>query len=354
MAVVVISSFGWNAWLDRGPQLVLGILGVVFLAGSTLGWIWCERRGRPMIAAWLVVMSAVAFAACWVSQFSVLIIMMPLVALAVVYFAIRWGILLSVLLLVALTVFHAQLGLSAKQIYSNSTGFIPGAVFVIAFSLILVRERDARQQIRRYAAEVEELATTRERNRIARDIHDSVGHYLTVVNVQIEAARATVATDAAASNECLTRAQELAREGLAELRRSVSMLRDGAIDQRPFGVALASIIEESKSGGLDTTLTVHGAPRPLTPALEYTLFRAAQEALTNVTRHATASQAHCTLRYGDRDVSLEVADDGVGSVGAEGGFGLIGIRERVELVGGSVKITTAPGRGFTLEVRAPT
>ena len=89
-------------------------------------------------------------------------------------------------------------------------------MFTIVFARLIVRERDARQQLRRYAAEAEELATTRERNRIARDIHDSVGHYLTVVNVQIEAARATQLRP-----EHLDRAQELARQGLAELRRSV-------------------------------------------------------------------------------------------------------------------------------------
>ncbi|MGE3459537.1 MAG: sensor histidine kinase, partial [Kofleriaceae bacterium] len=286
MCVVVMSSFGWNAWLHQGPHLVLGILGVVFLLGSTLGWMWSDRRGPRAIAAWLVMMTALAFAACWVSQFSVMIILMPLIALAVVYFGIQWGIVLTALVLAFLVVFNAQLGLSVKQIYSNSTGFIPGAVFVIVFSLVVVRERNARQQIRRYAAEDEELATTRERNRIARDIHDSVGHYLTVVNVQIEAARATVATDTTASTECLSRAQELAREGLAELRRSVSILRGGAVEQRAFGVALASIVDQCKTGGLDATLAVHGTPRALTPALEFTLFRAAQEALTNIMRHA--------------------------------------------------------------------
>ena len=108
-----------------------------------------------------------------------------------------------------------HLGDTPVQIYSNSTGFLPGAVFAIVIGKLIVSERHARQQVRRYATEVEELATTRERNRIARDIHDSVGHYLTVVNVQIEAARATLGRDAAASSECLTRAQDLARQGLA-------------------------------------------------------------------------------------------------------------------------------------------
>jgi signal transduction histidine kinase len=229
-------------------------------------------------------------------------------------------------------------------------------VFIIVVGRLVVRERMARQQVRRYAAQVEELATTRERNRIAREIHDSVGHYLTVVNVQIEAARATVGRDPAASNECLTRAQELAREGLSELRRSVTILRSAAADERPFGVALLALVDECKVHGLETELAIVGVPRSLPPAIEFTLFRAAQEALTNVTRHASATKACCTLAYGERDVSLGVVDDGVGAVTTkgDGGFGLIGLHERAQLVGGTVQIQTSVGHGFTLEVRVPT
>ena len=114
--------------------------------------------------------------------------------------------------------------MSLLDVYLRSTDFVPGAILTMAFGAVLVRERQSQRQLRRLAAEAEELAATRERNRIARDIHDSVGHYLTIVNVQIEAARAIVAAQPAAADECLLRAQSLARDGLAELRRSVSML----------------------------------------------------------------------------------------------------------------------------------
>lgn len=354
MALVVVSSFGWNVIVASGPRVPLALCGVVYLFASTIGWIWAERRGVRALAAWLASLLVLALVALRISDRGVFLVAMPLIGFAVLYGSMRWGIAIAAVFFVFIASEEALAGADLTQIYINSTGFIPSAVFVIVAALLLVRERDARVQVRRYAAEVEDLATTRERNRIAREIHDSVGHYLTVVNVQIEAARALVAANPSGSNECLARAQQFARDGLAELRRSVSMLRSSAVEQRPFGVALAALVEDSRNQGFDTTLEVRGTPRPLTPAIEFTLFRAAQEALTNVTRHAQGSRACCTLRYDDRDVSLRVSDDGVGAVKPDGGFGLIGMRERAALVGGTVDIQTAAGRGFAVEVRVPT
>lgn len=354
MALVVVSTFGWNVIVGSAPRVPLAIVGVLYLIASTWVWIWAERRGPRALAIWLVALGALTFPTLWLSDLGELILVMPLIGFPVIYFSMRWGIAMTVVVLAFLVAYHASWGASLVQIYAGSTGFLPGAVFTIVLGLLIVRERDTRKQLRRYASQVEELATTRERNRIAREIHDSVGHYLTVVHVQIEAARATVASDPTASSECLGRAQDFAREGLSELRRSVSILRSSAGEQRPFGVALAALVEDCRNQGLATTLEVHGTPQPLTPAIEFALFRAAQEALTNVTRHANATHARCTLRYGDHDVSLEIADDGVGAVKAEGGFGLVGLRERAELVGGAVTIKTAAGRGFVVEVRIPT
>ena len=150
------------------------------------------------------------------------------------------------------------------------------------------------------------------------------------------------------------RAQGLSREGLSELRRSVSVLRSGPpLERRPFNVALSSLIEDCRNGGLDASLTVEGVPRALTPDIEFTLYRAAQEALTNVARHARAPHVTCALRYDEREVCLSVDDDGVGATSTEGGFGLTGLRERAGAVGGSVEVRTAAGKGFTLAVRVP-
>ena len=355
MATVVISSFGWNVLHAPENRVVpLTLLGVAFLVTSTLGWIWCERRGRRSTIGWLAALTMLAVPSLWVSELSVFVIVMPLIWLTVTYTSMRWGIALTVMFAALAVLVKARQCAPAVEIYASSTGFLAPAVFAIVVGQLVARERRTRRQLRRYAAEVEELAVTRERNRIARDIHDSVGHYLTVVHVQIEAARATIASDPAGADECLARAEGLSRQGLSELRRSVTILRAGPVEQRPFSVALAGLVEDCRSDGLHTVLTVRGAPRSLLPALEFTLYRAAQEALTNVARHARARLARCTLQYGDREVSLQVADDGDGATSVEGGYGIVGLRERVQLVGGTLEVRTAAGQGFELEVRVPT
>jgi signal transduction histidine kinase len=354
MAVVVVSVFGWSVLMEERTRLAMLLLGTAYLAVSTVGWIWAERRGRWAIAAWLFCLLSITLPALWLSYLGAFLIAMPVIGLAAIYGGMRWGLAMTLVFLAFAVGSTTYWGAPPLEVWARGTGFLPGAVFTVVAGLLIARERDARTQIRNYATQVEELATTRERNRIARDIHDSVGHYLTVVNVQIEAARAMVGRDPAASDECLVRAQELAREGLSELRRSVSMLRAGPLEQRPFGVALAELVSDTRSSGLEAELTVEGTARPLTPAVEFTLFRGAQEALTNVRRHASAKKATIALCYGARDVALTIADDGIGAVSTDGGFGLVGLRERATLVGGSVEISTKPGRGFAVEVRVPT
>lgn len=357
MAVVVISVFGWNVIMVPETRLVMTLLGAAFLGVSTLGWLWAEPRGPRAIALWLGVLVALCVVTLWFTYLGAFLLAMPLIGLPVIYGGLRWGLVMTLFFLLFAVACNTYWGASALEVYARSTGFLPGAVFTVVAGLLVGREREARGQIRRYAAQVEELATTRERNRIARDIHDSVGHYLTVVHVQIEAARATFATDPNASSECLVRAQDFARDGLAQLRRSVSMLRTGGVEQRPFGIALAELVADCKSRGLETKLTVLGTTRPLTPAIEFTLFHAAQEALTNVARHASATRADVTLTYAESDVKLVVQDDGVGATNGttvEDGFGIVGIRERAQLVGGTMTITTSSGHGFAVAVRVPT
>ncbi|MBM4422085.1 MAG: sensor histidine kinase [Chloroflexi bacterium] len=209
--------------------------------------------------------------------------------------------------------------------------------------------------MREYAAQAEELATARERNRLAREIHDGLGHYLTVINVQIEAARAVMESDAARAASALSKAQSLAKEGLADVRRSVAALRASPIENRPLAEAIAALVEECRAAGLRADFLVNGATRRLAPQAELTLYRAAQEGLTNVRKHAHASFVSVTLDYDDpARVRLTVKDNGGGGGNANGGFGLIGVRERAQLLGGQMKMDTGMGEGFALEVELPT
>jgi signal transduction histidine kinase len=232
-----------------------------------------------------------------------------------------------------------------------------GGTFLVALIFMVRAERaraaldQANRALRDYAAQSEELATARERNRIAREIHDGLGHYLTTIHMQIQAARSILASDRPRAEQTLAKAQQLAQEALGDVRRSVSALRA----ERPsLPAALAELAEASDGAGLATTLTVVGTARPLDPQGEQALYRAAQEGLTNARKHAQAASARLTLDFGDANrVRLTVADDGHGATTTDGGFGLIGLRERVQLAGGSLSLQTEPGAGLALIVEVP-
>jgi len=262
-------------------------------------------------------------------------------------------------------------GGSWSDVLQASLQFAPALLFVVAFSGLLVRERDARAEgerlaaalgqantrLREYAAQAEELATAKERNRLAREIHDTLGHYLTIINVQLEAAQAVMESDRDRAVAAVAKAQGLARDGLAEVRRSVAALRASPLESRPLPEVLSALADECRAGGLVVEYEVAGAPRRLPVPAEAALYRAAQEALTNVRKHARASRVDLRLDYAaSAGVRLTVQDNGVGCQGAEdraGRFGLVGMRERVRLLGGELRIQTAPGQGFRLEVDVP-
>jgi len=223
---------------------------------------------------------------------------------------------------------------------------------------VVVRERQARaalaeahRRLGEYAVQVADLAMVQERNRLAREIHDSLGHHLTAIHVHLEAARTLLDGQPALARDALAKAQSLTREGLAEVRRSVAALRASPVAGRALPEALAQVVDECRRVGLPAELTVIGAVRPLPPPATEALFRAAQEGLTNARKHARAARAEVTVDYADATVvRLTVRDDGVGAAQTEGGFGLVGVRERVQLLGGRVEIRTAPGQGFALVV----
>ena len=242
-------------------------------------------------------------------------------------------------------------------------------LFVIIFTKLRLNEQLAREraekltdeleaanrQLSAYAIQAEELATTQERNRLAREIHDNLGHYLTVVNVQIEAARAVMVTNPAKAQAAMAKAQELTQKGLTAVRQSVRELRESPLENRPLPEAIAALVAETQSAGIATELNVVGHQRPLSANTDLTLYRVAQEGLTNARKHAQATQVQVILDYARSDnVQLTVQDNGAGtSETSSSGFGLIGIRERVTQLGGTMQVDRLPQQGFALTVIVP-
>ena len=249
-------------------------------------------------------------------------------------------------------------------VMNAGVSFAAAVAFVLIFTQMALSESRARAEVERlahdvqmahddlarYAVQVEELATEKERTRLAREIHDSLGHYLTAINVQLEAARALQADEASPAAALLERAQALAKEGLQEVRRSVAALRASPLEGRPLTALLEGLVQACCASGVETVLEVQGSQWPLPPQVEMALYRTAQEALTNVRKHAQARHAEVTLSYAPDSVRLRVRDDGAGSATPDGGFGLVGLRERVHLLGGALTTVSAPGEGFVLEV----
>ena len=198
------------------------------------------------------------------------------------------------------------------------------------------------------------MAAARERNRLAREIHDNLGHYLTIINVQIEAAKATLDSDSKRTWDALNKAQELARKGLTSVRESVSALRVSPVENRSLNEVISTLVDETQATGITAKFDVLGEPRAVDEKVALALYRAAQEGLTNVRKHAIASCVDVELDFSRPDkIRLSVRDDGAGAADTSSGFGLVGIRERIHLLGGDCKIKTQVGKGFCLEVSVP-
>ncbi|WP_201261059.1 sensor histidine kinase [Embleya scabrispora] len=215
--------------------------------------------------------------------------------------------------------------------------------------------RDSHARLADYAARVERLSTARERNRLAREFHDGLGHHLTAIAIQLEKASAFRDLDVRIAERAIADARWSAGRALDEVRMSVRALRD---EDAPFSLssALADLVRHVDGGSARVTLDVSGEERGYHIESLTALYRAAQEGLTNAHRHAEAHLVSVCARYGEEEARLVVADDGRGfAVGREedGGFGLRGMRERVDRLGGRVEVEAGPGRGTRITVTVP-
>ncbi len=221
---------------------------------------------------------------------------------------------------------------------------------------LLAELQQAHQQLREYAERVEELAIVQERSRMAREMHDNIGHRLTIASVQLEGAQRLIHADPERAERILATAREQVREGLGELRRTVAMFRANVDEDLPLQQALSRLASQVEEA---TGIHIHLSLEECTPALSspyrQAFYRAAQEGLTNITRHAKASEAWLQLSREEGQVTLLVSDNGVGILpeGQKDGFGLIGLKERSSLLDGDFSVDSRPGGGTQITFRLP-
>jgi signal transduction histidine kinase len=202
-------------------------------------------------------------------------------------------------------------------------------------------------------------AVAEERARIARELHDIVSHSISVIAVQTQAVRRRLGPDHAREVDDLRAVEATAREAMAEMRRLFGILRaEGerpSLSPQPGLDQLDRLIADTRAAGVDLSLTVEGRPAPLPPGLDLAAYRIVQEALTNVRKHAPGGRVTVRVRHGDADVDVVVEDTGGAPCPEAGGagLGLVGMRERVELYGGTLDVGPLPGGGFAVRARLP-
>jgi signal transduction histidine kinase len=229
-------------------------------------------------------------------------------------------------------------------------------------AILAERDREA-AEMRATLAEREREAAARiavaeERARIARELHDIVAHAMSVMVLQVGAVRHKLPQTLEEDREALGRVEQAGRTALAEMRRLLgAMRRDGEEVERgpqPGLDTLYALLDDVSRAGLPVRLHVDGEVNPLPRAIDMSAYRIVQEGLTNALKHARASQADVTVRYRPEEVELEVSDDGDGPTTSDGlGHGLVGIRERVHIYGGDMRVEAPPAGGFVLTARLP-
>ena len=212
------------------------------------------------------------------------------------------------------------------------------------------RERDAAARI----------AVAEERVRIARELHDIVAHAVSVMVLQVGAVRHKLPSALAEDSDALRNVEQAGRTALGEMRGLLAAMRsdedEAELTPQPGLDGLHSLLEEIGRAGLPVRLHLDGEPVALPRGIDLSAYRIVQEGLTNALKHARATNADVTVRYGPDELQIEVRDNGQGNSTSNGnglGHGLVGVRERVKIYGGEMSAGTANGSGFILSTRLP-
>lgn len=302
------------------------------------------RTPKPVAAALLAVRAALYAGLALVDGSGlarVLLVLVPFTAYFAFGRAVAFG--LAALCLAAAAVSVPDWYAHVERV-SDLVMLAVGLVLTLTMAAVAVRERDGRIRLQESHRTVAELSAAAERARVARDLHDDLGHHLTAIVVLLEKASAFHDREPAAAKAAVVDAEQSARRALGEVRESVRSLRS---------FHLLAALDELVAGQDEVTLTVSGSPDGHAVGALHALYRAAQEGITNARRHAGATRIAVAVDLDAERARLAVADDGRGMGAAAEGFGLLGMRERVALSGGRVDLaSTSSGTRLTVTIPA--
>jgi signal transduction histidine kinase len=353
----------WTLGSTDAPRAALAAAALV--AVLSLAW----RRKAPLASA-CVTLGAIAFLSAFWRLDGAWIALAFLLAL---YSVAMHCELRSALIGAALGLGAAALSVAAEDnegIGDFLTNYSYIAVVIVGFPWVAGRALRARQlraealedraeALQRESEERARAAVAEERLRIARELHDVVGHSLGVIVVQAGAERATLGPAQETTRDTLLTIEETGRGALSEMRRLLDLMRrddeEVALAPQPSLAHLDALVEKVRAAGLPVELTVEGEESPLPPGVDLSAYRIVQEALTNALKHAGPAEARVTVHYAEDEVELEIVDSGSGATRtADGaGHGLVGMGERVALYGGTLRTGTRPGGGYSVGVRLP-
>jgi signal transduction histidine kinase len=299
------------------------------------------------------------------------VLFVPLILIAWQY-SLRWVVLFGVgTAALELVLAGSQLGAADLRLY-----ILASMVFMRTVTLMMVgymvsrlmkgqrtQRRalaEANSRLAHYAVTLEELATSRERNRLARELHDTLAHTLSGLAVQMEAVEALWEADPAQAHAMVSQAHQATRSGLTETRRALQALRASPLEDLGLLLALRELAESTATrAGFTLEVDLPAALTSLPPDVEQTIYRVTQEALQNAAKYAGAQRVSLALEQRPQDLTLRVTDDGAGfdpqtlNGQPPEHLGLRGMRERAEVAGGSLEINSQPGRGTVVVLQVP-
>ncbi|WP_238013345.1 sensor histidine kinase [Dactylosporangium sp. AC04546] len=360
LTTIATTAFGTK---DLALQLIFDTIGLAVVAVRRR-WLW--------VAVWVTAVHSVV----------PLVSGMPLVSgglgIIVMTYTVAAHLSLRAALGASALIWVPGTGLAAVLGRADDTPFVPETriflifnamsalvCFTVGRSVATRRAYIAALEDRARTAETSQRALTdkavaEERRRIARELHDVVAHHVSVMGVLATGSRRMLSRDPAAADEALATIEETGRTALREMRRLLSVLRTeaepaGELEPQPGLAGVEGLVEQIREAGLPAVLRVEGDPEPMDPGVSLTVYRIVQEALTNALKHAGAASVEVRLVFSRTDVVVEICDTGRGpQLGTAAiGHGLLGMRERVMLYGGTLRTGPRPGGGYRVHARIP-
>ncbi len=384
LASLVVMDMGIYANSPAVPallwyHLVNGIPALLFLALSYSGWL---KRGNRFLTLLMILLVSVApilidhFSGLHLPQAplanleGLVLRQLPVLLIALILVAWHYRLLTMILYSIGLNGFELAIVLGIGRLIDSkqmtdfyfiviirTVCFIVVGVFInqlITFLRLQQRSLQlANNQLTHYASTLENLTVSRERNRMSRELHDTVVHTLSGLSVQLETTKAYLEVDPGTARNLVDQSLEITRSGLQETRRALKALRASPLDDLGLTLALRQMVETTAPRGkLLVDLSLLDRDIFLSPDVEQAIYRITQEAVENVVHHANARHLAVKLAVAREEITLLVQDDGIGftpeSGAPSGHFGLKGMQERAQLAGGVLTITSKPSQGATV------